>query len=175
MKKMICLLVCLFVGSANAGLIGNDVLLEYLFPDTSTIYGSATATVGAGTEFTNFVNHFDLDVDDTNITVNPFSFSSSFSTFSFNGWVLSDLNGTIDDIVNVTINSATNMIGLDSSRLTFDSNSIGINWQGLSFTTNTIVSLDVEFDSVPVPEPLSIALLGLGLAGIGFSRKNKNS
>lgn len=65
------------------------------------------------------------------------------------------------------------MVGLDSSRLTFDSNSIGINWQGLSFTESTIVSLDVEFDSVEVPEPASIALFGLGVAGIGFSRKKK--
>lgn len=175
MKKIVCLFICLFAGTANAGLIGNDVLLEYWYPDLSTVRDSATSTVGAGTEFSNYAGFFDIDVDDTNITVNQFAISTRFSSASFNGWVISDLNGTIDDIINVTINSATNMVGLDSSRLTFDSNSIGINWQGLSFTESTIVSRDIEFDSVAVPEPASIALLGLGLAGIGFSRRKKTA
>lgn len=134
MKKTLGLLTILFAGTANAGFIGNDVSLAYWFPDSSSTYDSAISAVGAGKEFTNFVGLFDLDVGDTNITANPFAFSATFISTSFNGWVLSDLNGTIDDIINVTINGATNMVGLDSSRLTFDSNSIGINWQGLSFT-----------------------------------------
>ncbi len=47
-----------------------------------------------------------------------------------------------------------------------------------SGTGNGHISLidDVRFESIAnVSEPASIALLGLGLAGIGFSRKNKNA
>ena len=41
------------------------------------------------------------------------------------------------------------------------------------FVTNNIVNYDLRSDVVP--EPATIALLGLGLAGLGFSRRRKSN
>lgn len=41
--------------------------------------------------------------------------------------------------------------------------------------TSPFAAIDFTFNQVTVPEPTSIALLGLALAGIGFSRKKKTA
>jgi hypothetical protein len=42
----------------------------------------------------------------------------------------------------VTINSATNMVGFDASRISFTGSQIQVDWQNLPFNTGTIVRLD---------------------------------
>jgi hypothetical protein len=43
----------------------------------------------------------------------------------------------------VGIDPATNMVGFDASRISFTGNQIQVDWENLSFTTDTIVKLDV--------------------------------
>jgi len=86
-----------------------------------------------------------------------------------NGFRITDVNGTIDDFVGVSINPATNMAGLDASRISFDADNIWVNWQSLSFDPNTIVSLDIT----AVPEPATAMILGLGLAGLTARRRRR--
>ena len=81
----------------------------------------------------------------------------------YNGVAL-DFSGT--SLTSVSIDPATNMVGFDSSRISFTSGQIQVDWQNLSFTPSTIVRLDVT----SVPEPSAILLLGLGLAGLVFRR-----
>jgi len=174
-KTIVALLGCFAGMSANASFIGNEVQLTYHYPNLYTDYDSEIATVDTGVELVDFIGNFDVDISDTNITVSQFNKAATWGSNIFNGWALTDINGTIDDILSVTINSTTNMIGLDASRLIFDGNSISINWEGLSYTMDTVVSLDIEFKSTAVPTPTSSALLGLGLIGFGFYRKRKIS
>jgi hypothetical protein len=42
-------------------------------------------------------------------------------------------------------------------------------------TTGEVVMDNLQASAAPVPEPASLALIGLGLAGMGFSRKKKKA
>jgi len=55
--------------------------------------------------------------------------------------------------------------------LSFDADHVFMNWQGVSHTPNDVLILNLQFGEVP--EPATLALLGLGLAGIGFSRRKQ--
>ena len=76
-----------------------------------------------------------------------FSFDASFNPASFNGFEIFDYSHS--NITGVTIDPSTNMQGLTASDVSFGSNYVEINWQGLSFDTNTVVKLDLTFGADP--------------------------
>ena len=88
---------------------------------------------------------------------------------AFNGFKITDTFASIPGFTAVLINPATNLAGFNASMITFDGDNIQVNWQGLSFTTATIVSLDVVAGPV-VPEPGSLSLLAAGLIGLAVAR-----
>ena len=82
-------------------------------------------------------------------------------------WV--DVRGTI-----VGLEIATNWAGWDDSRATFGDDWVAFNFANLSFAAGDF--LDATFltsHDVDVPEPGTLALLGLGLAGMGMTRRKK--
>ena len=49
------------------------------------------------------------------------------------------------------------MAGLSTGNISFGSNFVRVNWQGLSFSTSTVVKLDLTFDPPLDPSQMSVA------------------
>jgi probable HAF family extracellular repeat protein len=133
---------------------GETVKTELFYPNLGTVYqnfGDSTVPV---TNLTDVINagqglYATLSVGANTIEASDFTGSGSFFSASFNGFKVTDLSGHAV-IASVAIDSATNMAGLTLSDISYSGNSVSLDWAGLSFTTDTIVELDLTFGTAPI-------------------------
>ena len=157
---------------------GATLNYQYYFPNSSTPYPAAdngSFVVGPGIEVDNVSDdRATLDISGSNIFIDFIS-NSVWTTETFNGWILSDQSDSLAAILGVSIDPASNLAGFSLSNISFTENQIAVNWQGLSFTESTILSLNVTFGSTAVPEPgtWAMMLLGFGAAGFALRRGRK--
>lgn len=166
-----------FSNAVQATLLNGKLIgYQYYYPTIATPYGdvgsgfgmasNGSHLVGNGIEVENLADMTaTLDISDTNLYV-QFQYDSFFYASDFSGFRVFDVANSISDILSVSINSVTNMAGFDLSRVSFDANNIWVNLQGLSFNESTILSLDILGGQQEIPEPGTLALLGLALLGM---------
>ena len=195
MKKIVYLFVCLFAGAANAtpiigdasGLTSPSTILSF---DEVVLATDSTVTneYGAfGVTFSGLFYDSSCCIEGwTPDGASPYLGNVTTNISAFTDWsILFSLDQT-EVAFTMASNRATHVLSayLNNSLVeTF--NVDGSTWGYYGFTgivfdeirmdANAAMLIDnLQFStSTSVPEPASIALLSLGLAGIGFSRKKK--
>lgn len=186
MKRLFtCLFACFLVGSANAGTIFLD--MDSISTGSTLDTSPLTTTEGIITfsgEITSFTDpEFtaagasgqNLDIVgvgggatlsfDFDVTSFEFIFGGNIGEFSIEAKDIS--NNIVDSFFQTSTSS-----GEFAGPLTLSGTGIrSIFWNDTQGGFAPIDNITITTGSVP--EPASLALLGLGLAGIGFSRKKK--
>jgi PEP-CTERM motif len=171
---LLLLLLTLTAVPAFADLANANVTVNYLYPEINDVYevlGTGTVT-DSGFTVNSFGQH-DFTVFPDEITLTNVSGGNvNFTAADFNGYgVVVNFGGS--PITGVTL-EFTDISGFDISRVTWDSNDVWVNLQGLTTTPGLDLQLGLEFGGGggTTPEPSSILLMGSGLAAVvGFSRR----
>lgn len=191
MKKIVCLSLCLFVGSVNAALID----FEGVAPDSTQL------AVGNNYVEEGF-NLFNPGASiDAAIIGQPFQNTTGSDYYTWNSnsvnnpITLTSLLGSTFDLFSLDVGTKNNILGSFNITGFFSGGSslvynvinasaftgINLNWSNLdrvefSYVAGDFGAIDnLVVESTSVPVPASIALFAFGLAGLGFFRQRKTA
>ena len=165
--------------AAAQGLNGQPVTLDDIYPDQNTVLaaGGTQTVTPAGASYT-FFGLGGVKVTPTQLIVtNLFGSTLIYNAATFNGFHLLEVGASPSAITGVTVDPATNMAGFNSSRISFSTSGIYLNFQGLVITPTGNVTLDIAATPAPVPEASTTVSLGLllalGMGGLVVAAKRK--
>ena len=86
---------------------------------------------------------------------------------------LGSLDDAAGDIVGITNFATANTVGVTASDVSFTAHSINFTFDSSEFDLGGTVSFDLLIRPSQVMEPTTLALLGIGLAGLGVRRRKR--
>ncbi len=163
-------------GQAQAGLLGSTVDVQYYaYGGAYDGTGSPTSFVADGGAHAQFFDYYDITVTDTKITYTYLSNTDwSPSDVSLNSGGLFITNGNLltfsTPLTSVSLDPSSVVPGFSAANVTFNANSVAVDWQGVHFNRGDQVVFNVS--AVPEPETYAMMLAGLGLMG-AIARRRK--
>ena len=178
MKKLFILSVitlsCAISAKAIPSVAGDNFEIQWLFPDTSTTYGSDTVTV-SGTWSSPAGYAGVVSITDGQISIG-FSSDLDWSAGSFNGFVFTDTSET-PNFTSLTLASVAGTPLAITPALSYTADSLSVNFtptgveNGNGFTPYTY-TFDFTEGTSPVPEASStFILLGFAMTGLACLRR----
>ncbi len=160
-------------GVTNASLIGDEIRIDHYFPDLSTFNSGFSRTVTAGTaDEVLLVSAYSVNPEADRILINQ-PIDPGWSVATFNGLVVDGLNDSSGGLLE-GITVETDIANWSDSRLSFDTDTIWLNFYRGEGLGPGFVNLILDFGRVEsVPAPATLGLFGLGLAGLGYSRRKR--
>ena len=176
----------------HAALLDQTLSATFYYPDAATPYAGAafspqTFAVGTGQESVADIEgvtflSIDVSADQVTIQFHTALSAPTWGTAEFNGIAFTSTSAANLGIAGASVNGATTLAGFDSSRLSFGTSWIAIDWNGLSYRDGQKLMVDFQFSDAaplpittasPVPELSILAIVALGtLAGWSTMRRH---
>lgn len=147
---------------------GDVVRVDYISPTIMSVqYGANLTPPGSGASFFNGALRYDVNASD--ITIQGLAPGYTFTAESFNGFRLSDINGTLAPFTDFAFNASASNVAFAPGRVTFDANNLFTNFQGLTINAGDV--LVFQINAAPEPAAWALMILGFGAAGGALRRQ----